>query len=102
MSDNPTENKAGEQPKVSLFSPPPAKPAEPAVQEFAPEADQFGRYRVRDLDTGHVLTVGAAGLAHGRFEVLDEAASDVSGDALPPEHNRFPVEPIESEEQANG
>lgn len=58
-----------------------------------PAADEFGRLRVHDQDTGHALTISALAFAHGNFTVLDEPASDATGSPLPPEHNRFPVEP---------
>ena len=72
------------------------------------EPDAYGRLRVRDKDTGHVLTLSAVGAAHGNYVVLDEPASDATGSPLPPEHHRFPVEPTnsgpeaENEEKDNG
>lgn len=75
-----------------------------------PQPDAHGRVRVRDLDTGHAITVAAHLVGRGRYVVLDEPASDpITGLPIPPEHNRFPVEPIttsgqeaENQEQANG
>lgn len=86
-------------------TPPPADPAEQPtaadpVADVATEPDQHGRYRVLDLDTGHKLTIHAAALPHGRFEVLDEPASTPSGDPVPTEHNESPVEPTTSGQQA--
>ncbi|GAB2970286.1 hypothetical protein [Nocardioides montaniterrae] len=53
-----------------------------------PEPDEFGRYRVRDEDTGHELSVHAAALPHGNYTVLDELASDpVTSDPLPVKHH---------------
>lgn len=49
----------------------------------APKPDEFGRYRVLQ-DTGTKFSVSRAPLAGEK--VLDEAASDVAGDALPPEY----------------
>lgn len=51
-----------------------------------PEPDDFGHLRVRDEDTGHELTVPSAVVAHGRFTVLDEPASNLGGDPLPVKH----------------
>lgn len=49
-----------------------------------PEPDEFGRLRVRDVDTGHERTIHAAEFGHGRYIVLDTPASDVCGDPVPP------------------
>lgn len=57
------------------------------MPESTPEPDEFGRYRVTDKDTGHRLSIPASALPHGNFTVLKQPASDVAGDALPPEHN---------------
>jgi hypothetical protein len=78
------------------------EPTAPEVPEAstAPEPDEFGRYRVRDLDTGHVRSIHTAELPHGRYEVLDEEATGPTGLPVPPEHNRFPVEPITSGQEA--
>lgn len=54
------------------------------MSEKTPKADEFGRYRVSDKDTGHQLSIPASALPHGNFTVLDEPASDVAGDARPP------------------
>lgn len=54
--------------------------------------DQFGRVRVRDDDTGHVLSIHVSGLPHGNYTVLSEPASTPGGDELPPVH-KSPVEP---------
>ncbi|MCW2496401.1 hypothetical protein [Jatrophihabitans sp.] len=56
------------------------------MPEKAPEADEFGRYRVLDKDTDTKRSVVASQLPHGNHKVLDEPASDVAGDALPPEY----------------
>lgn len=51
-----------------------------------PEPDAFGRFRVLDKDTGDKWSPTVSQFPHGNFEVLDEPASDVAGDALPPEY----------------
>jgi hypothetical protein len=51
-----------------------------------PKADEFGRFRVLDKDTGAKRSVVESQLRHGNLEVLDEPASDVGGDALPVEY----------------
>lgn len=51
-----------------------------------PKPDEFGRFRVRDEDTGHEYSINAPALAHGNYTVLDEAASTPGGEALPPVH----------------
>ena len=56
-----------------------------------PDPDEFGRFRVTDVDTGHKRSIHAAELPHGNYRVLRQPASDVAGDALPPEFNT--VEP---------
>ena len=56
------------------------------MPEKTPEADEHGRYRVLDKDTGAKRSVVASQLPHGNHEVLDEPASDVAGDALPVEY----------------
>lgn len=72
----------------------------PAAAEPAPAPDQFGRYRVLDKDTGHRLSIHAAALPHGNYEVLDEAASHEStGEPLPPVH-KTAVETNPSGQQA--
>jgi hypothetical protein len=48
-----------------------------------PTADEYGRFRVRDLDTGHERSVHEGELGHGNYEVLAEPASNLSGDPLP-------------------
>lgn len=48
-----------------------------------PKPDEFGRFRVLQ-DTGTKFSVSRAPLAGER--VLNEPASDVAGDALPPEY----------------
>ena len=48
-----------------------------------PEPDEFGRYRVQQ-DTGTKFSVQRTPL--DGETVLDEPASDVAGDALPPEY----------------
>jgi hypothetical protein len=48
-----------------------------------PKADEFGRHRVLQ-DTGTKFSVRRAPLSGEK--VLDEPASDVAGDALPPEY----------------
>jgi hypothetical protein len=53
------------------------------MPEKTPEADEFGRYRVQQ-DTGTKFSVSRAPLKGEK--VLDEPASDVAGDALPPEY----------------
>lgn len=45
--------------------------------------DEFGRLRVRDVDTGHERTIHADELPHGNYQVLAGPASDLSGDPLP-------------------
>lgn len=49
-----------------------------------PKPDEFGRIRVRDLDTGHERSVHAAEFAHGNYELLDGDASDALGNAVEP------------------
>ena len=61
------------------------------MPESTPEPDEFGRYRVTDKDTGHKRSIFAAELPHGNYTVLKQPASDIAGDALPPEFNT--VEP---------
>lgn len=69
-----------------------AKAAEEAAKAAAASApasatvDEFGRLRVRDRDTGHERTIQAAELPHGRYTVLNQRATDRSGDPLPPKH----------------
>ena len=67
-----------------------AKAAEQAAAEAqatgSPTPDEFGRLRVRDRDTGHQLTIHAGELPHGNYTVLNQRASDRSGDPLPPKH----------------
>jgi hypothetical protein len=48
-----------------------------------PEPDEFGRYRVKQ-DTGTKFSVSRAPL--DGETALDEPASDVAGDPLPPEY----------------
>jgi hypothetical protein len=48
-----------------------------------PEPDEFGRYRV-EQDTGTKFSVSRAPLDGEK--VLNEPASDVAGEALPPEY----------------
>jgi hypothetical protein len=48
-----------------------------------PTADEYGRLRVRDDDTGHERSIPVGELGHGNYTVLDEPASDVSGDPVP-------------------
>lgn len=79
---------------------PPAPQPDPAPAEDSPQPDEHGRYRVLDLDTGHKLTIHAAALPHGRFEVLDEPASTPAGDPVATAHNESPVEPTTSGQQA--
>lgn len=57
-----------------------------------PEPDEFGRYRV-EQDTGTKFSLPASAL--GDEKVLDEPASDVAGDALPPEYAK-PTKPLSS------
>ena len=48
------------------------------------EPDEYGRLRVRDIDTGHERTIHAAELAHGNYTPLPEPASHpLTGDPLP-------------------
>lgn len=49
----------------------------------SPKPDEFGRYRVQQ-DTGTKFSVSRLPLDSEK--VLDEPASDVAGDALPPEY----------------
>lgn len=49
----------------------------------APKPDEFGRYRVQQ-DTGTKFSVSRPPLKGEK--VLDEPASDVAGEALPPEY----------------
>lgn len=56
------------------------------MSESNPKADDFGRFRVLDLDTGAKRSVVASQLPHGNHKVLNEPASDVAGDALPVEY----------------
>lgn len=68
-------------------SPPTAPDPDPATTSAAPATpDEFGRLRVRDRDTGHERTIQAAELPHGRYTVLNQRATDRSGDPLPPKH----------------
>lgn len=46
------------------------------MPEKTPDPDEYGRYRVRDLDTGHERTINAVELPHGNYEVLKDPASD--------------------------
>lgn len=64
------------------------------MPESTPEPDEFGRLRVTDKDTGHRLSIPASALGHGNFNVLKQPASDVAGDALPPEYDV--VKPLSS------
>lgn len=69
-----------------------------------PKPDAYGRFRVRDKDTGHSRTIHAEELPHGNYEVLKSPASDVCGDPLPVEYAAAPsspVEPIHSGQQAD-
>ncbi|HEY9353406.1 MAG TPA: hypothetical protein VIP28_09160 [Nocardioides sp.] len=69
-------------------TPPPAESTPPSdpTPPPAPTPDEFGRLRVRDRDTGHQLTIHAGELPHGNYTVLNQRASDRSGDPLPPKH----------------
>jgi hypothetical protein len=59
--------------------------------------------RVRDLDTGHALTVDSSQIDHGRFERLtDTPAVNELGDPLAPEHGAYPVEIAPVEEGGQG
>lgn len=104
VTDNPTPD----------VTPAPEVSPEPATeleqpQTDAPEAqdapsgpvpDEYGRYRVRDEDTGHELTIHAAALPHGRFTVLNEPATDpLTGEPVPTVH-KSPVETTTSGQQA--
>lgn len=51
-----------------------------------PKADDWGRIRVIDTETGHERTVHEDEFAHGKYKVADGPASDLNGDALPPVH----------------
>ena len=53
-----------------------------------PDPDEFGRYRV-EQDTGTKFSLPASALRDEK--VLDEPASDLAGDALPPE---YPTKPL--------
>ncbi|UUW88401.1 hypothetical protein [Pimelobacter simplex] len=76
--------------------PAPAPSAASDKDTKAPQPDEHGRHRVRDLDTGHELTIHAAALPHGRYQVLDQLASDeLSGQPLPPVHAGTPESPVE-------
>ena len=57
--------------------------------------DEFGRLRVRDLDTGHERSINASQFAHGRYQVLDAPASHL-GDPLPPKFHEPLSKPVES------
>ena len=60
-------------------------PKQPLPDLTAP--DEYGRLRVRDVDTGHERTIHATELPHGNYVPLDEPASHpLTGDALPPVH----------------
>lgn len=56
-----------------------------------PEPDEFGRYRVLDLDTGHKRSIAVSQLPHGNHKIVDEPASDVAGDPYPVEYGAGPV-----------
>jgi hypothetical protein len=59
--------------------------------------------RVRDLDTGHALTIDESQLANGRFERLgDEQAVNELGDPLAPEHGKFDAEVAPVDEGGQG
>jgi len=64
-----------------------------------PEPDEFGRLRVRDEDTGTERTIHAAELPHGNYTVLTDAASDATGNPVPPAH-KSPVETTNSGQKA--
>jgi hypothetical protein len=72
-----------------------------------PQADEFGRLRVRENNTGHEMTINAIALPHGDFAVLDEAASSPAGDPLPIKYaapaaaHESPVEATASGQQAD-
>lgn len=79
---------ATEAPTVAAQALAPTEPAPtaavaPTTDEQGPVPDDYGRFRVKDLDTGHERTVHAAELGHGNYEVLDEPASDLAGDPVP-------------------
>ncbi|MGH3996678.1 MAG: hypothetical protein ACRDTJ_04365 [Pseudonocardiaceae bacterium] len=49
-----------------------------------PVPDEYGRLRVRDLDTGHERTIPVAEFPHGNYLALDEPASHpFTSDPLP-------------------
>lgn len=56
-------------------------PKQPITDPSIP--DEYGRIRVRDLDTGHERTIHAAEYGHGNYLALDEPASDICGDPVP-------------------
>lgn len=62
-----------------------------------PQPDEFGRFRVRQ-DTGTKFSIQRAPL--DGETVLDEPASDVAGDALPPEYPKSAVKTTTSGQQA--
>jgi hypothetical protein len=60
-------------------------PKQPISDPTAP--DEYGRLRVRDVDTGHERSIHATELPHGNYVLLDEPASHpLTGEALPPVH----------------
>lgn len=92
----PAENPAPEATTAPDNTPEPSQDAAPT----APEPDEYGRYRVRDEDTGHELTIHAAALPHGKFTVLDELATDpFTGEPVPAIHKPT-VETTTSGQQA--
>lgn len=57
--------------------------------------------RVRDLDTGHALTIDSSQTVHGRFErLVDAPAVNELGDPLAPEHGAFDPQPLDVEQAA--
>ena len=88
MATKPTQTPANEQTPADPTADQSA-PAETTAAATAPASatpDEFGRLRVRDRDTGHERTIHAAELPHGNYTVLNQRASDRSGDPLPPKH----------------
>lgn len=70
----------------------------------SPEPDEYGRLRVKDVDTGHVRSIPAHELPHGNYEVLRKPASDLSGNPLPVEHavhESLSVEPTNTGQSAD-
>lgn len=67
-----------------------------------PLADEYGRLRVRDKDTGHERSIHEAEFGHGNYVVLDQPASHpLTGEPLPPKHHEFLSGPTTRGQQAD-